>query len=513
MTHRVPVRRTVSRPVAEFIEICRGRASRRLVRFETLEPRILCRAGLLDPTFGAGGEVRANLGGFDAAIDLATDVTIDGRGRIVVVGRTQLVREQDTVAIVSRWLDDGRLDTSFGDGDGIATLGPDDFLHAVQISSDGHIVVAGYRWKPGDGDANDFSVYRFDERGALDRSFGIDGISTATLGRSEVFNNLDIQPDGRIVAVGATSGRAWADDSHFAVARFNPDGSLDTTFAGDGIVTHQIGTTTDSAHGVVVQPDGCIVVAGAALEITESFNSKVALMRFNPDGSFDAGFGSAGIVHDALPGDNKLSRFFSVTLDSKARILAGGEAAGAVVVRYHPDGLLDTTFGADGVARHTSGNDASDIEVDANGRILAAAGYAGKFGVLRFNADGSVDTTFGSEGVAWAHPVSNPEFEARASRIVLQRDGNIVAVGEESFGTDALIARFQGNAGPAADPVIPSTPPTNERPDVEPSVRSQPHAPPARAIVSFPKHQRLWSDELLDDDRDEQDVLATTPLR
>ena len=238
-------------------------------------------------------------------------------------------------------------------------------------------------------------------------------------------------------------------------------------------------------------------------------------MRLNTDGTFDTSFGTGGLVHSALPGvGDGIARFFSVKLDSQGRIVAGGEGEGAVVARYHTDGSLDTTFGDGGVARNPFGNDATDIAIDSDGKIIVPGGAGGHFGILRFTANGAIDTTFGVNGGATAFDGEftkvGRDIDVRATHIALQSDGKIIAVGDVDYGIDAPIARFDGTAGPAAPPL-----PVKESPQppvVEDTADSPAPQPPvlqpSRAIPLRTQFAVIPATASLEDRLDETDEGA-----
>src|SRR5262249_33815551 len=124
--------------------------------------------------------------------------------------------------------------------------------------------------------------------GDLDETFGIGGkVTTDLSGGEDEARGVAIQPDGKIVVVGLSDGS----DLDFAVARYNPDGTLDITFGNEGAVTTDFGGNRDVASAVVIQPDGKILVAGTA---TTGLNLGFALARYNPNGSVDTTFGVGG---------------------------------------------------------------------------------------------------------------------------------------------------------------------------------------------------------------------------
>ena len=181
----------------------------------------------------------------------------------------------------------GDPDSTFA-SDGIVTtdFAPtgNDFGEAVAIQPDGKIVVAGTSFN---GSTYVFALARYSTNGDLDPTFGSGGRVTTAIGNmDDRATAVAIQPDGKIVAAGSsfTNGTGYG----FALVRYNPDGSLDNTFSGDGIQHDDISAGSDEAYSIALQPDGKIVLAGYANN--GSSNDDFALLRYNPDGTLDNTF-------------------------------------------------------------------------------------------------------------------------------------------------------------------------------------------------------------------------------
>ncbi len=260
---------------------------------------------------------------------------------------------------------------------------------------------------------------------------------------------MALQSDGKIVAVGTTS----IDGGHydFALARYNPNGSLDLTFSGDGKQTTDFSGDSDRTSGVALQADGKIVAVGAADNNT--VERDFALARYNPDGSLDPSFS----------GDGKQTTDFGVAAaaangrgsgrrqDRRGR-LAGNNTAGSyadfALARYNPNGSLDPTFSGDGLQQTDflfgAIDAASDVAIQANGRIVAVGLASGgatvnDFALARYNPNGSLDTSFSGDGMK---RTSFGGFDDRANGVVLQGDGRIVAVGAGNG--EFALARYLG---------------------------------------------------------------------
>jgi uncharacterized delta-60 repeat protein len=379
---------------------------------------------------------------FGSERDHALGVAIQGDGKIVAAGRA-IVAGNDDFAL-TRYNTDGSLDTTF-DGDGKVTTdfaGELDRAFGIAIQEDGKLVAAGGGFFAG---TLDFALTRYNPDGSLDPTFGGDGkVTTDFAGSSDQATGMAIQVNGKIVA----AGRAMvAGTSDFALTRYNADGSLDPTFGGDGKVTTDFGAF-DEALAIAIQGDGRIVAVGYT---NVSGNDDFALTRFNTDGSLDTTFDGDGKVTTAFTGS--VEEAFGVAVQGNGRIVAVGFAviSGAsyfALVRYAADGSLDTTFDGDGKVTTDFGgglNEALGIAIQGDGRILAA-GHAlvsgnDDFGLARYNPDGSLDTTFGGDGKVTTDFAGDFD-EARA--VAVQANGRMVAAGftAVSGNDDFALARY-----------------------------------------------------------------------
>src|SRR5581483_5691264 len=189
--------------------------------------------GALDASFGRGGRVVTNFGGTG---DMARSVVVQPDGKLVAAGTTNVSGATDFA--LARYNSDGRLDHSFGTGGKVVTdfAGSYDSVGAVTLQADGKIVAGG--WSVVDSIAN-FALARYNSDGTLDAGFGTEGKVRTDFGgvSSQVFS-IALQPDGKIVVAGYANVDGGAD---FALARYNSDGTVDTTFGSEGKVTTAFG--------------------------------------------------------------------------------------------------------------------------------------------------------------------------------------------------------------------------------------------------------------------------------
>ena len=215
----------------------------------------------------------------------------------------------------------------------------------------------------------------------FDPTFGIGGKVASDFAPAKVL----LQPNGQIVAVGTLMS---VGGSSFALARYNSDGSADTTFGANGEVTSPLGTVT----GAALDANGDIIVVGQA-----STTAPFVVARYTPAGALDSTFGTAGVVTTAIV---KAGSVAVQPADGKI-VVAGVSASGAEVIRYDTNGALDTTFGTGGVASAGNGTITNQVLIQTDGKIVVtgtdplgttAAGNAAFF-IERLNSNGSADNT------------------------------------------------------------------------------------------------------------------------
>lgn len=400
--------------------------------------------GVLDTGFSGDGKTFTN---FDGNADVGRDVAIQSDGKVVVAGYAQINLIAGTAVYFAavRYNTDGTLDTGFdSDGKCATTVGSGDaFGYAVALQSDGKIVLAGYA---SNGSNNDFAVIRYNSDGTLDIGFDSDGrVMTAVGSGGDAVYDVVIQPDGKIVAAGVSHNGTNYD---IAVVRYNSNGTLDTGFDGDGIVITPIGSGDEYGYGVALQQDGKIVVAGYSYN---GSNNDVAVVRYNSDGSLDTGFDGDGIVTTAV-GVTDYGYGVAVQADSKI-VVAGFGSNDFAVLRYNSDGTPDTGFDSDGTVTTAigSGSDiARSVVIQLDGKIVVA-GYAfngtyDDFAVARYNSDGTLDTDFSGDGKIMTAIGTIDQ----AYSVAIQSNGKIVAAGYSSIANqgDFSVICLTGSSGP-----------------------------------------------------------------
>src|SRR6266498_154117 len=355
---------------------------------------------------------------------------------------------------------DGDLDPTFGTGGMVMTdiNRSTDIANAVAIQADGKLVVVGTSYRQNDFSDEDFVVTRYNTDGTLDNTFGVRGkVRTDFPGLAAVPSSVVIQPDGKIVVAGGAFP-LFTFLGNFEVVRYNPNGSLDTSFGDGGIVTTTF-PEGSYAFDVALQSDGKIIAAGTVFvdfNPGDSSDTDFALARYNPDGTPDATFGSGGQVTTDFLGFEDDA--FSVLIQPDGKIVAVGSANDPATfydfaaARYLSNGTIDTTFGVAGKVRTDFGDQnfdrARSAALQPDGRIVAAGfaishgGGVQNFAVARYTSNGALDTTFSRDG---RNQIDFGNCCQGATKVLLQSDGKIITVGGsngESSDDDFLLARL-----------------------------------------------------------------------
>jgi len=374
----------------------------------------------LDTTFGVGGKVSVH---FTGAAVTARAVALQADGKIVIAGEVR-VPNNALQFCVTRLLHNGAVDTTFGVNGRVTTNVPVGLfgfsVTSVAIQSDGGIVVAGEL--PHDLPSRSlFAIVRFHGTGSLDTGFGEGGLLLKSFGDFNHAAALAIQPDDKIVAVGVTTSVDSADrvTSQFLVMRVFSDGSVDPLFGDEGKIVLPF-TFRDGASAVALQSDGKIVVAGASL-----FPISLSMARFNSDGSLDSTFGSDG----RLMTQGLSARALAVQPDGRIVAagsrgddfaLVRYQADGTLDPTFGVGGIAITDATSQGFVA---------VGVRADGKIVGTAprsqGADRSFMTLRYDANGVLDPSFGAGG----RVITRFSGAEQAHAMTIQPDGRVVVVG------------------------------------------------------------------------------------
>ncbi len=413
--------------------------------------------------------------------DQALGMALQSDGKMILVGAVQMDGYGNYDFGVTRLNADGSLDTTFGTN-GKKTIAFDlggldandhlsidqDVATCVAIQSDGKIVIGGYAQR---GLGNfDFAVVRLNTDGSLDTTFSSDGKAVVAFdyggAGDDRATGIDIQADGKIVLVGYCQKESLGDND-IALARLKTDGSLDTSFTGDGrkfIGFNNNGAGDDRGAAVKIQPDGSIVVVGYA-QASGTGNDDFAVARVTSNGTLDRSFSSDGKKTIAFNlGGTGNDRATSVALQSDGMIVIGGSASSAsgdgdfAVARIKKNGSMDKTFSSDG--RKTipfnmgasQEDQATGVAIQADGKIVlggfAQVSASGDFdfAAARLTTDGELDTSFSTDGKKTIPFNEGGSDNDIANGVVIQPDGKIVLFGHalrvDPANTDFAVARL-----------------------------------------------------------------------
>ncbi len=398
-------------------------------------------AGALDTTFGKGGKTETT---FNLSV-IPSDAILQADGKTVVATGFDNTRIATEAFGLVRYNKNGSLDQTFGTKGSVFTSFTN-FINApaaLALQSDGKIVVAGNA-SSADGQTSEFAIARFNTNGTLDTSFGTGGKVTTNFvgvmlgGVRNPANAIVIQSDGKIVAAGLAS-QCEDCDQNTALARYNTDGSLDTSFGTGGTVSM---IAIGEVRGLALLSTGEILAVGTNV---------TSLAQFTSNGVLEPGVISGTIVASSKVG--------GIVFQSDSKILLGGAAtdnatnrhdSDVSVTRFSSTGVLDATFNAPlfDFAPETAfvTNAAQAVAMQPDGSVVVG-GLSGSgttaFGMARLSSTGVLDTTFGSGGTLTTKFNSADQVTA----VLIQSDGKIVAVGQtlNSKGiADLALARYLG---------------------------------------------------------------------
>jgi uncharacterized delta-60 repeat protein len=391
--------------------------------------------GNLDPTFHGNGMVVAD---FRGQSDSGNAVAIDDAGRIVVAGHVSAATKSGNFDFaLARYLPDGKLDATFGSSGMVVAGTAQDYetAYGVALDSLGRIVVAG-----------DFRVARFSPDGAPDATFDGDGMAVIPFR----VHALAVDSADRIVVAGI-DGSPWV--TVFALARYDTTGSLDPSFGSDGEVTTDFGGGQNAAYAVTLDEADRSTAAGYACTLGAC---DFAVARYNADGSPDTTFDGDGMTTTEIAGRGDYPT--AMTLDDASRIIVAGYASTPgtdfALVRYGPDGGLDPSFGIGGkVITDFAGfpDSPAGVAVDEAGRIVVAGKTSVVAGmddgiVARYTPAGSLDTTFGDQGKVYSGLDTFRDFWGD---VVVDDANRIVTVGRRTnpdwSNSVFIVARYEGD--------------------------------------------------------------------
>ncbi len=367
---------------------------------------------IVDPSFGVDGRTRI-LPAFGKLVVLSD-------GKILMSG-TYLNSDNDLA--ISRFTADGTLDTTFNStGFNTVSLGKYDSEGGLAVQEDGKIIVAG--------SADEYiGVARFHSDGSIDSTFNGKGYNvlrndSTNLSEDSYITCIRIQADGKILVAGycleKSAAGVWS--KGIITARFNADGTADTSFNGDGVVRTQVIDNLDDStpRDLELQSDGKILLVGYALD-NSGQDGRIIMVRYESDGTLDQSFNSSGKVVTNVS-TRCWGAFASILNDGKIVVAARVDPTYStsayntrnLILRYNTDGALDETFHGSGYVTLDASDSYEDflyfdVSPSTGKMVLIDQGL----NILHLNADASLDKSFNGTGKArvseFNYPELNPE--------------------------------------------------------------------------------------------------------
>jgi uncharacterized delta-60 repeat protein len=388
---------------------------------------------IASPVFGQAGTLDTGFS-FDGYVTTTPDeggganaVGVQSDGRIIVAGNAYDNMMSEMRACVIRYLPDGQLDLSFGTN-GLKLFRLNNWntsLTGMVVLDDDRIVVAGTGFPANDSDPY---IARLLPDGDFDTSFSGDGICSVDLNGDGLLRGLTVDNAGRYVAVGQFG---TSTSTELLLMRTMPDGSFDQAFGSDGIATASPGlqqySTGMRVHGAT---NGALIVAGMTVLNTAADTVQMLIARFLEDGTMDPGFGALGGVIVAYPTAMSVPMGLHVEPNGDVLVVgAAGDDNGSdlAMVRLLSDGALDASFGVLGQVLAEIGPDrsgATDLFVQADGHFLVVGGTAVNdetdLLMARFRPDGTLDPVFAQAGVSLIPVPGSPSISCMSVQPDLQ---------------------------------------------------------------------------------------------
>ena len=405
----------------------------------------LTAAGVLDTTFGNNGRVERPIAGDTS--ETIQDMLIFQDDLYVAASTFQT----ESYALLA-FSADGTEISSFGNN-GLAVVnfnGGADFTRTMVVHQGGLLVGGGVS-AASRTESSNIGLARFTTAGVLDTGFANSGLREISLTGPVNARALAAlrQPDGKIVAAGFVGASFSA--QNFALARYLPDGSLDSGFGNQGLVFTDFNDDQDTAHAIAIQPDGRLLVAGNAV-LTAETEDDFGIARYLADGTLDTSFGQNGLAAIDIDGRDDVARDIHLLADGRILLAGNGFFPGAgsprqmTVIRLESNGVLDTSFASNGVANVPIGSfdEGHALAVQTNGSIIVGGIGDADFAMIRFLQDGTLDSSFGNAGIVSLDFAGEFDF-LRDLQIIHNWNGQgerILAVGSARSGSSAASSDF-----------------------------------------------------------------------
>ena len=355
----------------------------------------------LDATFASSGKTVIYFGGSGVPNDIIT--TPDDK--ILMTSGCSHINLLFVPFCTVRLNEDGTIDTTFDDGDSRTSPGSvmtsitgmaqyQGSSSALALQNDGKIIAVGSGTISG---SNLYILVRYNSNGRLDTTFGATGIIIGGFNDQTYVSDVELLPDGKIVIVGTLGNQSRAQ----FVARFNTDGTIDNTFGVEGVAKLAVAGSSAYGTSIAIQPDGKIVTGGT---FTNGTAPSYLFARYNRNGTLDSTFDEDGYKTIPIPGTTFNYYLQSIAVQTDGRILGLGSSS--FIYRLNADGSLDTSFDGDGSRPALpNASDTEDLYVSPSGKITVVGmfSYPGggppyEYRVARYRADGSLDMSFSDDG-------------------------------------------------------------------------------------------------------------------
>jgi uncharacterized delta-60 repeat protein len=390
--------------------------------------------GTLDSTFGANGKAvprvfeMPNNGHVEN--NILSIVLLDS-GKFLVVGNYGINNVPSGI-VIARFNTDGTIDTTFGTA-GIVFKESGSVKEGLKMLPDGKfIIISGDYVNYGGNNMPSAAFERYTQEGVLDTTFGTDGKVVTSFGNGYTgLTSMSLLPDGKFVATGSFSPTGQNTVVMIA-AKYNADGSLDTTFDTDGKVTTTFGTGTNS-YGVFVSAnsDGKITVAGTVFTSNNTLIN-FGLVQYNANGSLDTGFDGDGKALSLI--DDGFYAIKSISKDASGKYLVnfndGNPFNYSVIRKYNADISLDASFGINGQFNtlNSGYGMAEYITATSDSKIIMLRSFT--FGLIKYNTNGTLDTTFDTDGIV----ITEFEYSTdELKKIIVLPNDKIIAIGTSRY--------------------------------------------------------------------------------
>ena len=393
---------------------------------------VLAAGGLLDPTFGTNGVVITDLG---SSTDSGVNVVLQPDGKIVMAS-------SGSAPYLTRFNTDGTLDTTFGTNGKVTTAvgGP------VALQADGKLLVGGEM-------TGGIGLTRYNGNGTLDTTFGTNGVVSVWENDNSnlrfSFADLAVQPDGKIVVISIQEA-IGGNHVSCVIARYHRNGILEEDSRAFFDESNFPESERNFCQAIALQSDGKIILSGHAEPNFSGMAMILGRMMSGSTTSFDPAFGTNGHGTVVTPIATFKHGRGALAIQADGKIVLAGTTYGnnnenLVLARYNGNGTLDNTLGGDGIVITDLGKNevGNDLAIQPDGKILVSgqshSGSSSDFLLVRYNPNGTLDTTFGNGGKV----ISDFGGSESATGILLQPDGRLLTAGTKDG--DAALARYVVN--------------------------------------------------------------------